>query len=180
VTQRPRVLGRTLLLTMPLLACTPDVPDPSTQETAWRAYAAAESSGAWRKHYPNHALSATADFDGDGRDDHATLKINTADGALALAVSRTALGAAQVHHREWLERFDNVKTREIGITVAPPGTYTVACDSTSDAAVPCGPNDRRTITLSTPAIKLFEFESASLLVFWDRTESTFRKEWLSD
>lgn len=159
-------------------ACSSGVHETAIQDEEWRRLSPSESSGVWRQKHPNNALVATADFDSDGIEDHAFLRINIADGSLGIFVANSA--TTKERRQRLIERFQNAKVSEVGVAVVPAGTYRVSCASGPGTEAGCGSSETRTITLSEPGIKLFEFESSSLLLYWDKNEHVFKKEWLSD
>lgn len=131
-----------------------------------------------RGNSPSLYTEAHADLDGDGREDRAAL-FAAADGASeGLFVKLSSADADHWQLAASVTHAPPARDLRMGIGVEKAGTYATACAKGYDSA--CGPGEATEVTLQRQAIRLFAFEGASSLVYWDGTTRTFRRVWTSD
>jgi hypothetical protein len=63
-----------------------------------------------------------------------------------------------------------------GLKLAKPGTYVTACGK----GYGCGPNEKKSITLSFDGVEFFKEEGPSRLIYFDPKTGLFKEAWLSD
>ena len=156
------------------------------------AVAAAEIPAGWR-HLKNTELAdplreksrsllsrASADFNGDGIDDHAViLRSRKSDKeALWVNVSRPAADA------RWIKLVEFVASPDadsgMAIDATPPGTYPYGCFDNAKECDFGARESRPKLRLRDPSLVYFKLESASSLFFWSRSKQRFMRVWLSD
>jgi hypothetical protein len=130
-----------------------------------------------RKNVSNQYVEAKADFDGDGKEDHAALF--TADDGKSEAVfvklsssksNEWTMAASVVHPQPYM----GVR---MGIAVAKPGTMKTACGK---GYIACKAGEPAEIRLQQAGIDFFQFESANSVLTWNNTTRQFQRTWISD
>ena len=134
----------------------------------------------------NRDLSASGDFDNDGRLDEAFFLLRTGDNSamvIALVVSfgstRTLPGA----RLRIVDTFVNVSEydiRDFGLRVARPGQYTAAC--ARGYGDPCRDDEEEELALARDGVYFYDFESSSRLYYLPEgaKDGDFKEFWLSD
>lgn len=113
---------------------------------------------------------AVGDFDGDGKPDHASLKLEKpGDTAFKLVVALS--GEAGVERV--LKSGENIQA--VGIETAKPGRHKTACGKGAGAATA---DCVETVNLPHDGISLFTFESAAVVLYAD--EGGFKEVWVTD
>lgn len=118
------------------------------------------SQQAFRKASTDRFLKAVADFDGNGKSDTASLKVDLAknEAVVIVVLSRRAGAALE------LRRFKLSDLPNVGIAVVKRGTFFPACSRRA------GPDcNAAAVTVSRPSINLFNYEGAATYYYWDRT-----------
>lgn len=137
----------------------------------WQPVLPADVAGlpdyALRADRPDFHLSATADYDGDGRPDCAELRHHARQHRYALFV-HLADG-----HELLLAEGDAAELPRIGVANVPGGRYRPLCREKAKRE-----NCLADLTLSNTGIALFTFESASRVFYW--TAGAFASAWMSD
>lgn len=111
-----------------------------------------------------------ADFDGDGREDRASLMVNSAKREVALWVFRQGAPPAQLGEAMPVSDLVN-----LGLYPHKPGVVASACAKGYGADdAPCRPQ----VVSRWPGISLVYFEASSTAYWWDG--KTFETEALSD
>jgi len=128
----------------------------------------------WRGTSPHRFLTVSADFDGDGQTDTASLLIREPGvaGGLVVILGKspgTPLVLDSLDDAGWLDT--------IGVELAPSGPYLTACGK---GYWDCKSDEPKTLKLRRPAIEFFAYESASSIFFFDSTTRQFRRVWISD
>lgn len=144
----------------------------------WRLPTASETARGqdWRKESPNHYLTASADFNGDGIIDKSMLLVGKKGTGLALfAFVSQENGTVKTY------LLDEIKNNELievmGVSVAQPGRYKTACGK---GYFECQKGEPEEIFLQNPAIDYFKEESANSFFYWDESIKNFRRIWMSD
>lgn len=120
-------------------------------------------------------LSATGDFDGDGRVDHAALARHK-DGhqyGLVIVLDRTE-GATVIPYYT-TQSFEEIASQGIGL--ANPDTYETACGK---GYWTCAAGEPAKVTLTSPGIAFFTIESSSSVLMWDKAKAAFTMVPLDD
>jgi hypothetical protein len=152
-----------------------DRPDPPH---GWHRPTPDELSGEpLRKNHPTQYIEAEADFDGDGKEDHAALF--TADDGKSEAVF---VKLSSHKPQEWMIAASMVHSRPsmnvgMGISVEAPGVKKTACGK---GYWNCKTGEPSELNLKQPAISFFRFESSGSIVYWDKTKRQFLQVWTSD
>ncbi|MDP2277699.1 MAG: hypothetical protein Q8K51_05690 [Nitrospirota bacterium] len=128
----------------------------------------------WRKEDPNLYLKAKADFDGDGKEDTASLLINDKKNKMGLFVELSSrpgkrIKLDEIEDKSWIE--------VMGITVAKPGNYKTACGK---GYFDCEKGEPEALNLKLPAIDYFKEGSANSFFIWDKKTKQFQRIWMSD
>lgn len=118
------------------------------------------------EHAGEEDMSASGDFNGDGALDMAFF-VRVSEG-YGLAVALDATDLVQIAELDSIAR--------MGIANAPPGTYIAAC--AKGYGDDCAEGELRELTTTHDSIKLFQYESSSVLYVLQG--ETFKKMWLSD
>jgi hypothetical protein len=163
------ILSAAVLL-IPLALSALDIPDwrtPTKSELA-------DDSG-WRKEDANLFLIAKADFDGDGKEDEASLLINDKENKMGLFVTLSSQGKAKPILLETIE--DKKRIIGMGIKAAKPGKYKTACGK---GYWDCKKGEPAELNLKMPTIDLFQYESANSYFVWDTKTKKFKRIWMSD
>jgi hypothetical protein len=145
--------------------------------TGWRVPTKSELGDnlGWRKENPHFYIKAKADFDGDGKEDEASLLINDKENKMGLFVT---LSSQKMVRPLLLEAIDDKRTIEVmGIEVAKPGTYKTACGK---GYWTCKKGEPAVLRLKFPVIDFFRFESANSFFVWDSKTKKFKRIWMSD
>jgi hypothetical protein len=130
-----------------------------------------------RNKLPTKYVEASADFDGDGREDHAALF--TADDGKAEAVfvklssrnpAEWTIAASVAHSRPFMGV-------TMGISVEQPGVSKTACGK---GYWKCKAGEPSELNLTQSSINFFRFESAGSVVYWDKATKQFQRVWTSD
>ena len=162
-----------------LLATEPNLPD------GWRYPTARELADPDRANSPTKYARATADFNADGILDVAFLLKSTrfSGQALLLRLSCRAecVRWVTLDSIDWGPEYPHVDLA-MGIDTIPPGNHEYLCIEVGDeCAVPEHDGPRRPrITIETPALVYYRFESAGSFFYWDRDKATFIRVWTSD
>jgi hypothetical protein len=146
-------------------------------KSGWRipAHSELKDDLGWRKDDPNRYLVVKADFDGDGKEDVASLLINDKENKMGLFVKLTSRSETKEIK---LEEFDDKSWIEVmGISGVKPGNYKTACGK---GYFECKKGEPETLTLKRPAIDFFKFGSANSFFFWDDKAKRFQRIWMSD
>lgn len=130
-----------------------------------------------REKMPTQYVEAKADFDGDGKEDHAALF--TADDGRSEAVF-VKLSSRKTN--EWLMAASMAHAQpymgvRMGILVAEPGTVKTACGK---GYWKCKAGEPAELRLQQPGIDFFKFESAGSVLTWNKASGQFQQTWLSD
>jgi hypothetical protein len=129
-----------------------------------------------RNEHPTRYVEAKADFDGDGREDHAALFM--ADDGMSEGVF---VKLSSVSGGTWTPVETVVHTRRsgavMGIAVAKAASYKTTCGKGYE---PCKKGEPAAIELKQPGIDFFKFESASSIIYWEASSRTFKRIWISD
>jgi len=119
-------------------------------------------------------LTAKADFDGDGKQDEASLLINDKENKMGLFVELSSQPGKKIK----LDEIDNKSWIEVmGITVAKPGKYKTACGK---GYFDCQKGEPEELNLKLPAIDYFKEGSANSFFIWDKKTKQFKRIWMSD
>lgn len=155
-------------------------PDGLAQVAAPRGYRMptdADIAGAWQTHrstFPT-PYAARADFDSDGRSDQAWLFTAVKGEGWALFAF---LARANGGHQAWQLAGDPGGTVLMyGIRVAPPGRYDTSCGR---GYLECPHPEPESLTLTTPAVELVQFDKARSIFWWDAKSKAFRRTWMTD
>jgi hypothetical protein len=144
--------------------------------SGWRAPTTSELSDdfAWRKENANLYLKAKADFDGDGKEDEASLLINDKENKMGLFVTLFSQGKKSI-------LLETIKDKKniigMGIKSAKSGKYKTACGK---GYWDCKKGEPAELNLRMPAMDLFQYESANSFFVWDSKIKKFKRIWMSD
>jgi len=140
---------------------------------AWRFPDSSDLTGAWARSSESEApYRAAGDFDGNGLPDEAWISLSVPetqwrlvilmnDGAEALTLFTSTSGDA----------------RRYGIGRVPPGDHRTACGK---GYWDCEEGEPALLSIVNPGIRLFRFESASRIFYWDTETGRFSQVWESD
>jgi len=163
-------LAALLLFAAPAQAAEP--PPPAGWEPVEMRYLLGTADYDRRLARDDHYLSATGDFDGDGRADVARLMVQREENIAALFV--TLARDAQ----PWSRRLASVPLAEVvrlGVLLRPRGDFRTNCNMGVSDDRACGDvseiGDNDNLTL-------FTFESATRVFWWSGRE--FVSAWMSD
>jgi len=125
---------------------------------------------------------ATADFNGDGISDEAYLFKSTRFSGQGLLVwlsdGKRGFNWVTLDVIDWGPKYPNVDLA-MGLEVLAPGTHQYLCIEVGKDCV--GKTEPRSkITIKTPSILYYRFESAASLFYWDSNKKRFIRVWLSD
>lgn len=124
----------------------------------------------FRHESPSGFVRAYGDFDGDEAEDTALLLVPDNGQGYGVFVFRGDghgnFGVGLLVHRE-----HEGDVREIGIETASSGLYPTAC---GQGYWVCGPEDSEKLDIRTSAIRVFRFEKAAKLIYWDPKGREFR------
>ena len=139
----------------------------------------------------NRDLSASGDFDNDGRLDEAFLVQTGDDSALKISLVVSFGSAPQIPYRI-VDTFAGAywsNIRNFGLRVAHPGKKWIAACARGYGD-PCGDDEEEELTLTHDAIYFYDFESSSLLYYLPEqpegalpegaVNGDFKEFWLSD
>ena len=113
-------------------------------------------------------LSATGDFDGDGRIDEAFFVRRGRGFSLVVCLD----GGKRL-----VRLLDNIRTMvDTGVRTARPGPYPHLC--AGSVGPPCQEGDLLKLELRRKAIEYYEYECCSHLHYWNG--KTFKRFWTSD
>ena len=146
-------------------------------KSGWRVPTKAELSdvSGLRKDSPTLYSIAKADFDGDGKEDEASLLINDKENKMGLFVKLTS---RKESGSLLLEAMDSKTIIEVmGIDVVKPGKYKTACGK---GYWDCKNGEPELLELKYPVIDFFRFESANSYFIWDKKKKKFNRIWMSD
>jgi hypothetical protein len=169
-------LRRSILCLMVIMAC---AGQESSLPSEWRLPTDEELAGEpLRKDSPTRFARAVADFNADGSPDEALLVKSTrfsGEGLLVrLSCGHGCANWITLATTNWGQYRDVPVS--MGVDVLAPGTHEYKC---VDEGGSCqGPLVRPTMTLETPAISYFRFESASSFFYWN--DRRFIRVWTSD
>lgn len=159
--------GPVLVAVALLSACSPAI-------DGWRPLTAGETAALdrqslaqnpWLKTPPRR--EAVADFDGDGRQDRALVRIKGDDYAIFVI-------GAEGQARQLGEPRPRGELANIELGLLRSGVHSTFCGRHEPAAPGCRPS----VTLSAPGVGVTTFEAAQVVYFW--YGSTFDVEALSD
>jgi beta-lactamase regulating signal transducer with metallopeptidase domain len=130
----------------------------------------------WRA--PSKNAEAKADYDGDGKLDHAALFVSVDGNSEAMFVRLSSRNP-----NEWIKAAEANATQSpvvpaMLIAVAKPGTYPTAC--AKGFGKPCAEGEGAVLTLENSGIEFAMPESASSIVYWNDTAQKFDRVWISD
>lgn len=166
-----------LCVTLILAACSGS---PLDLPEGWRLPTDMEMDGqSLRKESNWKYAQATADLDGDGKDDTAYLLKSTTSSGQGLWVdlsSRSGKDWLVLDEIYWGEQYPNAGLA-MGIETVPPGTYESACGK---RYWDCASDEPAAIELEAAALRYFKFESASSIFHWDAKTGAFIRTWTSD
>lgn len=155
---------------------TPDAAERMQQD--WRRPTREElDAEAMRSSSPARYAEAEADFDGDGVNDLAALFVSINGLSEGLFVRLSSRGADGWQQAAGVVRIVQAAGPVMGISVAKPGKYATACGK---GYWTCGEGEPAEVQLEQPGIEFFRFESASSLVYWDKSGASFKRIWTSD
>jgi len=142
----------------------------------WRSPTTEEVQDSWRDNCPNRCAWIAADFNGDKLVEGAFLAIHEKRkvfGLLAFVYSAPSKARWFV-----LDESDDPSWVTImGVQLYSPGTYQVMC---SESEKHCGPDGKKTLNVTQPAISYFKSESASSVFYWHERKKRFVRVWESD
>lgn len=141
--------------------------------TGWRFPTPTDATGDWKDQGHGKPYVATADFNGDGLEDQAwiLLKSNGAGGGLFVFIAKPdGFATSQLLN-------EAPYPQSMGVSIAAPGKYDTACGK---KIYECEDGEPKKITLTSPAIDYFKFESANSFFVWDAAKTEFRRHWMSD
>jgi hypothetical protein len=144
--------------------------------SGWRVPAKADlaDESGWRNVDKSLYLTVSADFDGDGKKDKASLLINDKKNKMGLFVELSSQPGKKIRLDE---TDDKSWIQAMGITIAKPGKYKTACGKGYWA---CEKGEPASLNLKLPAIDYFKEESASSFFIWDKKTKQFKRIWISD
>ena len=130
----------------------------------------------------NRDLSASGDFDNDGRLDEAFFVQTGDDSTLNISLVVSFGSAPQIPYRI-VDTFRGPyehDIRDFGLRVAQPEKYIAAC--ARGYGDPCGDDEEEELTLTHDAIYFYDFEASSKLYYLPEgaVNGDFKKFWLSD
>ena len=130
----------------------------------------------------NRDLSASGDFDNDGRLDEAFFVPTGDDSTLNISLVVSFGSAPQIPYRI-VDTFRGPyehDIRDFGLRVAQPEKYIAAC--ARGYGDPCGDDEEEELTLTHDAIYFYDFEASSKLYYLPEgaVNGDFKKFWLSD
>lgn len=130
----------------------------------------------WRNESSDLYLTIAADFNGDGLVDKSMLLVRKKVTGLALfAFVSQKDGTAKAYLLDEIKSNEYIKV--MGISVAKPGQYKTACGK---GYFECQEGEPEEIVLRHPAIDYFKEESANSFFYWDESNKTFKRIWMSD
>jgi hypothetical protein len=148
----------------------------------WRLPTAKELADDERNISATRFARAVADFNADGTADTALLLKSTRFSGEALWV-RLSKGRrfiwVKLDEINWGREYPSMSVA-MGIDVVPPGEIRYACYDHHKECDFGPPADRPRMTLISPGISYYEFESAASLYYWAKEEGKFLRVWLSD
>jgi hypothetical protein len=121
---------------------------------------------------PNHAQ---ADFDGDGRKDHALLLIQSDEAKCGLFVLPGSGG--RVLKLDEFPLSPRESKLHAGLSPIKPGNYLTACGK---GYWDCGPDEPRELTLKRTGVYFFVFEGSSSIFYWNEDARSFSRVPISD
>ncbi len=119
-------------------------------------------------------IEASADFNGDNKEDYAYLVKSTTFSGEALLVKISGSQGYDwviLNQIDWGEEYPKVGL-SMGVSVVKPGDYKTACGKGYWA---CQKDEEPLLKLGLHAIDYFRFESAASIFYWDR-EKSYLKE----
>ncbi len=148
----------------------------------WRYPTENELADQERSKSPTKLAWATADFNGDGVQDEAFLFKSTKFSGQGLLVwlsdGKGGFRWVTLDVIDWGPKYPNVDLG-MGLKVLAPGTHQYLCIEVGNDCV--GKTEPRSkITIKTPSILYYRFESAASLFYWDNNTKRFIRVWLSD
>jgi beta-lactamase regulating signal transducer with metallopeptidase domain/ankyrin repeat protein len=144
----------------------------------WRAPTQAELDKLpARKDSPTRYVQATADLDGDGKQDQAALLIASDESKEALFVKLSSRNPDA-----WTFAAQKVRRPQggialSGISIHEPGRIPRMCDK--GYGRPCDPAEPK-LVLQHQGIDYFDFEGAASVVYYDNVNQQFRQAWYTD
>jgi hypothetical protein len=130
-----------------------------------------------RKNSPTQYVEAKADFDGDGKEDHAALFTADDGKSEAVFVKLTSRNAGEWVAAASVEHPKPSMGVGMGISVAKPRTIKTACGK---GYWNCKTGEPSELNLKTSGIIFFRFESADSILYWDKATKQFKQIWTSD
>jgi len=132
-----------------------------------------ETDSKWRLEDKNRYLVQSADFDGDGKKDIASLLVNTKLGKMGLFVEfgkvpekKEKLDELPVKNLEWL-----------GIGLVTEGKIETACGK---GYFECAKGEPKIFEVELPVINYFKDEGANQFFYFDKKNDKFKKIQISD
>ncbi len=115
-------------------------------------------------------------FDGSGNEGEAFLLVRSDGSGFAPFVRLTTKGAGapQLFQAEATNPGRELPTE--GLKLVSPGTYVTACGK----GYSCGPDEKKSVTLTNDGIEFFKQEGPSRLIYWDSRNDQISEVWLSD
>ncbi|MFZ5565044.1 MAG: hypothetical protein ACOZBW_13430 [Thermodesulfobacteriota bacterium] len=163
-----------ILITLSSLVLAKSKPEfPAGWKPATESDYASEDLSFTKQQVPNHI---EADFNSDGIVDDAWILTNTAKNTFGLFVLLRRKDGTHT----MLSLDENKRETEklfMGISLIEPGQYKTACGK---GYWDCKGNEPEVLTLKSPGISYFSFESAHSVFFWDSSKKEFTRIWMSD
>ena len=145
--------------------------------TGWRAPTTAElSREPLRGNLPTKYVEAKADFDGDGKEDHAAIFVADDGKSEGLFVRLSSVSAGKWTHVETVGH-PSATAPVMGISIANPGAFRTTCGKGYSK---CRRDEPASVELKHAGIDFFKFESARSIIYWDADSRTFKRIWTSD
>jgi hypothetical protein len=118
---------------------------------------------------PNHA---EADFDGDGKKDHALILFEPDASKCGLFVLLGGGRSLKLEEMELSGRDDRIRA---GLSPVKPGKYLTACGR---GYWKCAPDETEELNLNRMGIYFFLFEGASSIFYWNDSTRMFDRAWM--
>ncbi len=144
--------------------------------SGWRLPESSEINQQWRLQDPNRYVVVRGNFDGSGNEGEAFLLVRSDGSGFAPFVRLTTKGEGQTRLFQAEATNPGGELANEGLKLAGPGTYVTACGK----GYGCGPDERKSVTLSNDGIEFFKQEGPSRLIYWDSKNHQLSEVWLSD
>lgn len=142
----------------------------------WRMPTNQELGDDWRNKDAKRFATATGDFNGDGKRDHAMLLVPVRGEGIGLFVFLSQKDNTLKAYRVDVIK-DALSINAMGIRRVSSGQYKTACGK---GYWDCGKGEVPEIRVEHDAVDYFKTESANSFFYWDKQAQAFKRAWMSD